>query len=354
MSDRRPMATRAALAVTLLSCAPTLGGCSSGGGAPAQDSAPSLIVSTIPAGFPKGTNIERAPADNALTLDRALLGKRLFYDPQLSRSNEVSCSSCHQQQYAFADPGTVSTGVEGRTGTRNAPSIVNAAWGKTFFWDGRAASLEEQAGQPIENPLEMDLSLADAVARLAADPSYVDGFQKAYGEAPSESSLQKALASFVRSVVSGSSPYDRHLRGDDSHFGPQRKRGEALFLSEKAECFHCHPSGSLSNEGYFNNGTFTDGGDTGRQQVTGRVGDLGKFKVPGLRNIAISAPYMHDGSLPTLEAVIEQYDAGGRGDPTTDPLIKPMALSKEEKADLLEFLHSLTDDTLLVDARFAP
>ena len=341
------------LAVVLLSLAP-LAGCSSDAATPAQNDVPSLIVSTPPAGFPKGTNIELAPADNALTLGRALLGKRLFYDPQLSRSNEVSCGSCHQQQAAFADPNAVSTGVEGRMGTRNAPSIVNAAWGKSFFWDGRAKTLEEQAGKPIENPLEMDLLLADAVARVTADASYVEAFRKAYGEAPSESSLQKALASFVRSVVSGGSAYDRHLRGDDSDFGPERQRGEALFLSEKAECFHCHPSGSLSNEGYFNNGTYTDGGDTGRQQVTGRVGDLGKFKVPGLRNIALTAPYMHDGSVPTLEAVIEQYDAGGRGDPATDPLIKPMSLSPEEKADLLAFLQSFTDDALLSDPRFAP
>jgi len=346
-------AKRSVLAtVTLISLAP-ITGCSSD--APAlRNEAPSLIDSTIPAGYPKGTYSERAPADNALTLERATLGKRLFYDPQLSRTNEVSCGSCHQQQYGFADPREVSIGVDGRTGTRNAPSIVNAGWGKTFFWDGRVDSLEEQAGQPIENPLEMDLTLTDAVARVAADPSYVEDFNQAYAEAPSSSSLQKALASFVRSVVSGSSPYDRHLRGDDSDFGPQRKRGEALFLSEKAECFHCHPSGSLSNEGFFNNGTYTAGGDTGRQQVTGRVGDIGKFKVPGLRNIANTAPYMHDGSLPTLEAVIEQYDAGGRGDPTTDPQLKPMALSSEEKADLLAFLQSFTDDALLRDPRFAP
>jgi cytochrome c peroxidase len=341
------------LAITLASLA-WLAGCSSDGTEPAENGPPSLIVSTSPAGFPKGTNIERAPADNALTVDRATLGKRLFYDPQLSRTNEVSCGSCHQQAYAFADPNTVSTGIEGRTGTRNAPSLVNAAWGKSFFWDGRARTLEEQASKPIENPVEMDLALSDAVERLASDPSYVAAFQKAYGEAPSESTLEKALASFVRSVVSGSSAYDRHLRGDDSDFGEQRKRGEVLFASEKAECFHCHPGGSLSNEGYFNNGTYTAGGDTGRQQVTGRVGDTGKFKVPGLRNIALTAPYMHDGSVPTLEAVIEQYAAGGRGDPTTDSQIKPLALTDEDKADLLEFMRSFTDDALLQDARFAP
>jgi len=221
------------LTVLVLSLS-SLAACSSDGAGPAEEQAPSLVVSTSPAGFPKGSNVERAPADNALTLDRATLGKRLFYDPRLSRTNEISCGSCHQQAYAFADPNAISTGVEGRTGTRNAPSIVNAAWGKSFFWDGRAHTLEEQAGQPIENPLEMDLTLSDAVTRLAADSSYVAAFEQAYGELPSESSLQKALASFVRSLVSGSSAYDRHLRGDDSDFGPQRKRGEALFLSEKA------------------------------------------------------------------------------------------------------------------------
>ena len=348
------MASRSLSTVLTLLSWVWLAGCS-GSDAPAtQAGSPSLIVSTSPAGFPKGTNRDRAPVDNALTEDRALLGKRLFYDPQLSRTKDVSCGSCHQQAFAFAEPNAVSSGVEGRAGTRNAPSIANAAWGKTFFWDGRAGSLEEQAGQPIENPLEMDLTLTDAVERLAADPSYVEGFQRAYGEAPSATSLQKALASFVRSLVSGASPYDRYLRGDDSDFGPQRKRGEALFLNEKAECFHCHPSGALSNEGYFNNGSYVAGGDTGREAVSGRVGDLGKFKVPSLRNVALTAPYMHDGSLATLEEVIEQYAAGGRGDPTTDPLIKPLSLSSEEKADLLEFLRSLSDPALLEDPRFAP
>jgi len=340
------------VAATLLSLGGVVG--CSGSDAVSDSDPSSLSNSTSPAGFPKGTNRDQAPADNALTENRALLGKRLFYDPLLSRTNDVSCATCHQQAYGFSDPKPVSTGVDGRTGTRNAPSVANAAWGRSFFWDGRARTLEEQAAQPIENPLEMDLSLSDAVARVAAEPSYLDGFQKAYGEAPSEETLPKALASFVRTLVSGNSPYDRHLRGDDSDFGPQRQRGEALFLSEKCECFHCHPGGALSNEGYFNDGSYIAGGDTGRQQVSGRVGDIGKFKVPGLRNIALSAPYMHDGSIPSLEAVIEMYDAGGRGDPTTDPLIKPMSLTSEEKADLLEFLNSFTDPTFIEDPRFAP
>ena len=338
--------------VALLSLGWVLG-CSDGA-APTVSNPPPLLQATSPAGFPEGGSAKTAPNDNELTEPRARLGKRLFHDARLSRTGDVSCASCHRQDHAFSDPNPLSLGVEGRTGTRNAPALSNAAWGKSFFWDGRAASLEEQAGQPIENPLEMDSSLADAVARVAADSSYVADFEAAYGEPPSSASLRKALASFVRSVVSAASAYDRHLRGDDSDFGAQRLRGEALFLSDRAGCFHCHPSGVLSNEGFFNNGTYTAGTDTGREQLTGLVGDLGKFKVPGLRNVEVSAPYMHDGSLGTLEAVIDQYDAGGRGDPTTDPQIAPLGLSTDEKADLLEFLRSLTDPSLLVDPRFSP
>jgi cytochrome c peroxidase len=230
---------------------------------------------------------------------------------------------------------------------------VNLAWGATFFWDGRAPTLEEQAGKPIENPIEMNLPLADAVARVAGDATYARAFTDAYGGPPTEETLRFALASFVRALVSGDSPYDRHLRGDDAAFGAAEARGEAIFSSERGGCFHCHPSGALTNDGYFNNGSYVAGGDRGRQLVTGRTGDLGKFRVPGLRNVAASAPYMHDGSLPDLAAVIEQYDRGGRGDPSTDPQIRPLGLGADEKADLLAFLRSFTDDRFLHDERYA-
>jgi cytochrome c peroxidase len=313
-----------------------------------------LVDAVSPAGFPLGTIVERAPGDNALTEARAQLGKRLFFDTRLSRTEEVSCSSCHEQAFAFAEPDRVSTGVDQLQGTRNAPALLNLAWGESFFWDGRARSLEEQAGQPIENPIEMNLPLNEAVARVTAEPSYVRAFAEAYSSAPSEESLRRALASFVRTLVSSGSPYDRHLRGDDTAFGAAEARGEALFLSDRAGCFHCHPAGMLTNEGFFHNGSYEGGEDTGRQLLTGRSGDIGKFKVPGLRNVANTAPYMHDGSLSTLEAVIDQYDRGGRGDPNTDPQILPLALSAEEKADLLAFLSSLTDPAVLVDRRYEP
>jgi cytochrome c peroxidase len=323
---------------------------------------PPLVTSAVPAGFPARTAAEMAPAGNPLTEARAQLGKRLFFDKRLSRTGEVACATCHRQENAFADPDRVSRGVEGRLGQRNAPALVNLAWGESFFWDGRSPSLEDQAGKPIEHPDEMDLPLAEAVARVAGDASYQSAFAEAYGGAPpSEASLRQSIASFVRSIVSAGSPYDRHLRGDDGGggdggggFGEAERRGEALFLSERAGCFHCHPAGMLTNEGFFNNGTHVEGGDVGRQMVTGRTGDLGKFKVPGLRNIAASAPYMHDGSVATLEEVVDQYDRGGRGHVSTDPQVEPLGLSADEKVDLVAFLRSLTDQAFLVDPRYLP
>lgn len=313
---------------------------------------PPLTEAVAPPGFPAGPVTEVAPADNALTEERAQLGKRLFFDVRLSRTHEISCSSCHQQQHAFADPNTVSQGVEGRMGTRNAPGLANLAWGVSFFWDGRSPTLEDQVGRPIEDAREMDASLPDIVAELRDDADYSASFVAAYGSEPSELSLRQALASFVRTLVSGSSPYDRFLRGDEDALSAAAQRGKALFFDERGDCFHCHSPGMLTNEGFFNNGTFEEGGDVGREDVTVRPGDRGKFKVPGLRNVAVTAPYMHDGSLSTLEEVIEQYAAGGRGHPTTDPLIKRLSLSKSDKRDLLAFLEALTDDAFLSDPRF--
>jgi cytochrome c peroxidase len=312
-----------------------------------------LVVGTAPGGFPPGALAETGPADNVLTEERARLGKRLFFERQLSRTGETACASCHRQEHAFSDPRPVSLGVEGRAGTRNAPTLSNLAWGVSFLWDGRATSLEQQAGMPLEDAREMDLPLATAVERLRADTGYVAAFRSAYDSEPSEETLQKALASFVRTLVSGQSPYDRFFSGDSTALEPAALRGEALFFGD-AGCFHCHPPGALTNEGFFNNGTFVDGGDVGRQTLTGRTGDLGKFKVPGLRNVAASAPYMHDGSLATLEDVVDHYDRGGLGHPSTDPQIGPLGLSAENKQDLLAFLHALSDPAFLSDPRFRP
>lgn len=312
-----------------------------------------LVTGEAPMGFPAGPLSALGPVSNPLTEAGAQLGKRLFFEKRLSRTADVACATCHDQQHAFSDPRPVSTGVEGRAGTRNAPALVNLAWGQHFFWDGRARTLEEQTGKPIENPVEMDLPIGEAVARLNTDGRYVDAFQAAYDAPPSEESLRNALASFVRTLVSGQSAYDRFLAGDDAALEPGAKRGQALFFG-KAACFHCHPPGALTNDGFFNNGSYVDGGDPGRQAISGLPGDLGKFKVPGLRNVSVSGPYMHDGSLTSLEEVVDQYDHGGRGGSSTDALIEPLALSTDEREDLLQFLRALTDEAFLADPRFRP
>lgn len=317
-------------------------------------SARALTDSPVPAGYPDEPLAARAPADSPLTEARAELGRRLFYDARLSRTGTVACASCHRPEHAFSDSTALSLGVEGHVGTRNAPVLINRAWASSFFWDGRASTLEQVVSQPIENPLEMNFPLADAITFIAGEVSYVSEFRAAFdGGQPSLETLQQALASFIRTLVSGNSPYDQELRGDTEGLPKAAQRGEALFFS-KAGCFRCHPAGPLSNGGYFNNGSYVEGGDPGRQALTGLAGDRGKFKVPTLRNVAASAPYMHDGSLPTLRDVIEQYDRGGRGDRTTDPLIEPLSLSESDKGDLEAFLVSLTDDDFLSDPRFKP
>lgn len=324
-----------------------------------EDSAPPstplpLTDALAPAGFPAGPVTDTAPVDNALTEPRAQLGKRLFFDVRLSRTKEISCASCHQQEHAFSDPNPVSTGVEGRVGKRNAPALVNSAWGISFFWDGRSPTLEDQVGHPIEDPNEMDMPLSAVVADLRLAAEYERDFLAAYDSEPSEVTLRRALASFVRTLVSADTPYDRFVRGDPGALTPAAQRGATLFFHEPAACFHCHPQGMLSNEGFFNNGSFEEGGDVGREGVTERQGDRGKFKVPGLRNVAVTAPYMHDGSIATLADVLDQYARGGRGHATTDPQIKPFELTDSDKQDLLAFLESLTDESFLSDARFQP
>lgn len=302
-----------------------------------------------PADFPE----LKAPDDNVPTAERIALGRSLFYDRRLSDTGQISCGSCHLQASAFADPNATSRGVYGRRGNRNAPALFNLAWGKAFFWDGSAPTLEHQATKPIENRLEMGSTLAEVIERLRADSSLSRKFERAYGSGPSEENLAKALASFVRSLISGENRYDAFKRGDTSALSDAEQRGEAIFNGERAECFHCHVGYNLTSQGYRNNGASADDPDVGRAGVSGNALDVGRFKTPSLRNVALTAPYMHDGSLATLEDVLEHYDAGGRGHPNTDPLIQPLGLNAEEKADLLAFLRSLTDEAFLTNPEFA-
>lgn len=308
------------------------------------------VLPWIPPNFPEMP----VPENNPLTRASVELGKRLFFDEQLSRTGEVSCASCHQQQHAFADPRPLSVGIIGREGVRNSPPLFNLAWNTSFFWDGGAPTLEHQVIGPLTNPVEMDMTMTEAVRRLSEDAQYVPMFEAAFGAGPNPEAITKSIASFMRTLVSGDSAYDRFVSGDASALEDSERRGMELFFSEKAECFHCHLGFNLTNNGFHNNGTRPDDPDLGREAVTERESDRGRFKVPSLRNVAVTAPYMHDGSLRTLREVVDHYDRGGQGHANTDPTIHPLHLTEAEKSDLVSFLNSLTDDSFLTDPRHAP
>lgn len=292
------------------------------------------------------------PEDNPLTAEKVELGRALFFDERLSRTGEVSCGSCHLQENAFADPRALSVGVEGRVGERNAPPLFNLAWNTSFFWDGGVRTLEQQVIGPITNPLEMDMTMGEVVTRLRDDEEMVRRFEDAFGEGPSPEGITKAIASFERTLVSGDSRFDRHQAGEEGVLSDEELQGEAIFFGERGECFHCHVGFNLTNNRVLNNGM--DTGDEGLARVTERASDEGKFKVPSLRNVALTAPYMHDGSLGTLEEVVDHYAQGGQGHPNTDPTIHALELSDSDKAALVAFLRTLTDDAFTRDARHRP
>jgi cytochrome c peroxidase len=287
-----------------------------------------------------------APPENQLTAERIRLGRKLFHDPLLSRDRSVSCASCHDPRRAFTDGRPVAQGVHGRTGNRRTPPILNRAYGKSFFWDGRSSTLEEQVLQPIQNPKEMDLTLEEAMRRLRASDDYLREFQVAFGRDAQAADLANALASYVRSILAGASPYDRFVNGDRQALSEQARAGLRLFRG-KAGCVACHVGPNFTDERFHNTGVgCTEAGcaDEGRAAVTGRPEDRGAFKTPTLRESARAAPYMHDGSLATLEDVIEHYDKGGRPNPWLDPEMHPLKLTEAEKRSLLAFLQALSGE----------
>ncbi len=264
------------------------------------------------------------PAANPLTREKVALGRRLFHDTRLSRDQTVSCATCHQARYAFADPRPLAIGVHGRKAGRRSPRILNRVYGKSFFWDGRAATLEEQVAGPIQNPVEMDLTLAEATARTGL----------------SELDLKNALASYVRTILAGDSPYDRFLAGDRAALTAEAQLGLNLFRG-KAGCTACHLGPNLTDERFHNTGI---GADPGRFRVTANPRDRGAFKTPTLREVAKAPPYMHDGSLLTLDDVVEHYDKGGDSETNAslDPEMRALRLTTVEKKALVAFLESLS------------
>lgn len=303
----------------------------------------------LPPGFPP----PQIPADHALTAARVALGKRLFYDPILSADSTISCRSCHHPELAFADRLPISPGVQGRLGRRNSPTLANVAYLDLINKDGGVPKLDIQPIVPIEDHDEMDLSILEAARRLNAHPDYPAAFQRAYGEEASPFTITRALASFMRILISGEADFDRYQRGAGS-LSPSAQRGMALFFGEKAQCGTCHSGFNFTDNGFHNNGLYESYLDPGRRRATFLPEDDGKFRTPTLRNIALTAPYMHDGSLPGLEEAIAHYDRGGSGHPNQDPRIRPLGLTPQEKEDLLHFLYTLTDSAFIANPAFLP
>ena len=271
------------------------------------------------------------------------LGARLFFDPILSADRAVACASCHDPAKGFADSRRFSAGVRGQLATRNTPTLLNRALGSSFMWDGRAASLEEQALLPIENPLEMALPLAEALARLADDPGYRAGFQQAFSRPPDRDGLARALASYVRSLVLGQSTVDRFRAGDFAALADDERAG-LWFYESRGGCWRCHSGSNFSDEEFHDTGIGALDGrpEEGRFAVTGREQDRGRFKTPTLRGLLRTAPYMHDGSLSSLEEVIAFYRAGGRANSNLDPLVQPIEMSDADAQHLLALLLALS------------
>lgn len=292
------------------------------------------------------------PEDNPYSAAKAELGRLLYFDNRVSSDRTVSCASCHAPEKAFTDSAPVSTGIGGQKGGRSAPTVINRAYSTLQFWDGRAPSLEEQAKGPIANPIEMtsektaDAAHAATVKRLRAIPGYVERFRKVFGTSDfSIDQVAKAIATFERTVLSGNAPYDRYVNGDRQALSAAQVRGMKIFFNKTA-CDSCHIGFNFTDGSYENIGVGMDKPkpDLGRFDITRHDEDKGAFKTPTLREIEHTGPYMHDGSLKTLEEVVEHYDRGGIKNPWLDARIKPLNLSQQEKTDLVAFLKALSGE----------
>ena len=304
------------------------------------------------------------PTDNPLTVEKVRLGKMLFYENQLSLDNSINCSSCHNQQDGFSDGAQFSEGVGGSLGGRQAMPIFNLAWHTNeFFWDGRAHLLRDQSLKPIQDPLEMKETLPNVISKLSKLDKYKFQFKRAFNsELITAERISLALEAFMLSIVSDDSKYDRYLAGSAT-LTASEERGRVLFFGEYneffpslsgADCAHCHSGNNFENDNYMNNGLDYDADftDFGRENATNNSNDRAKFKVPTLRNISVTGPYMHDGRFTTLEQVVDHYNSDVRNSATVDPALlgttnTGLMLDTQEKADLVNFLKTLTDYTFL-------
>lgn len=316
-----------------------------------KDNLPDELLITTP---PKGlSSLPAASKDNPLTRPRIALGRRLFFDPVLSKDGSVSCASCHQPDHGFASPDPKAIGIAGKVGKRNTPTVLNRGFGKHFFWDGRVATLEEQALEPISNPLELGNEVETVLQALRQDESYVAEFRTAFAGSDdttvSAANLARAIASFERALVTGNSPVDRFRASEYEALNRKARQGMWIFES-RGGCWQCHSGPNLSDEEFHNTGVSFGSldRDTGRFEFTGKDEDRFKFKTPSLRNVQFTAPYMHDGSVKTLRQVVEFYNKGGApDDPRLDKKMKPLNLSEEEVEFLVEFLKAYSGDAII-------
>lgn len=301
--------------------------------------------------IPEGFSAIEFPEDNGFTSERWELGKKLFFDQALSKDQSISCSSCHLPSLAFSDSMAVSLGVEKRPGSRNAPSLANIAYHPYYTREGGVPSLEMQILVPVQEHVEFDFNLLQIVDRLKEDEEYSNMSFDAYERDLDPFVITRAIANYERSLISGSSPYDHFINGKDSALNAREKAGYELFISEKTQCFQCHSGFNFTDYSFQNNGLYMDYQDDGRYRLTHQEKDRARFKTPTLRNVALTAPYMHNGSIRSLEEVIDHYNSGGKDHPQKSPFIRKLHLSQEEKGELLAFLESLTDMEFIQNAK---
>lgn len=318
---------------------------------PDTNVAPQSIAFHVPEGWPVPQYLFE---NNTLSTGGFELGRKIFYDTRLSKDNTISCGSCHQSFAAFANlDHTVSHGINSLVGTRNSPGLANLAWSPTFFWDGGVLNLENQPLAPIQNVVEMDLKIDSVVARLNADPVYRDQFRNVFGDGSITSqTIFRAIAQFMAVMVSSNSRYDRAMRKEGGVvLSPSETAGLALY---QQHCAACHKAPLFTDYSFRNNGlAVTAVNDIGRAMITLLEGDRYKFKVPSLRNLGFTRPYMHDGRFSTLTQVLDHYDHGVVPSATLDPILqKPINLNLQERTDLLAFLGSLNDSSFVADQRF--
>jgi cytochrome c peroxidase len=285
------------------------------------------------------------PEGNELTKARIALGKKLFFDKRLSIDESVACNTCHNPKLAFADNQAITPGVSGRIGTRNAPTLTNVGFNPTFLFDGFLETLEKQAIVPIEEHAEMAFNIVEVVKRLEKLPEYQKMANKAYKRTIDPYVITRALGAYQRTLVSYQSPYDLSLKGK-TKLGASAEKGKDLFFNT-LNCVNCHSGFNFTNFSVQNNGLYEVYADSGRMRVTKLELDRDMFKVPTLRNVSLTAPYMHDGSLKTLEDVIRHYETGGKSNKNKSPHLKPFTLSDEDRLNLIAFLQSLTDEKFI-------